>query len=96
MPGLIVTIVMAVAMVIIMVGVVVSVVMVVMARINSDNCVVVIAVMDAFIDDGTVMMVPIMPLVHAHAYAAGTHVKVLSDRRGRNCDCKAKNQSERR
>ena len=81
-------------MVFIMVGVVVSVVVVVMASIDSDNCVVVTAIMDAFLDDGTVMMVPVMAVVHAHAYAARPHVKVLGDRRGRDCNCKATNQSE--
>lgn len=85
-----------VVMAVAMVGAAVSVAVVVLARIDSDDCVVAIAVMGTFLDDRTVMMVPVMALVHTHTYAAGTHVKVLGDRRGRNCDCKAKNQNERR
>ena len=86
-----------------MVVIMTIIMVIIMAMIDADNWVVVIMVMvmGTLVEHhGTVMMVSIVvvtvTLIHAHAYASRTDVKVLGDRCGRNCYCKTENKSERR
>ena len=86
-----------------MVVIMMIIMMIIMAMLDPDNWVVVIMVMVMVMGTlvehhGTVMMVSItvVTVIHAHAYASRTDVKVLGHRCGRKCYCKAENKSERR